>query len=324
MTERLRVENLSVWFPLRGGVLGRVQDHVQAVRKVDLRLASGEILAVVGESGCGKSTLASALVGLVPWRPNGRYWLDGEPLDTQKASAFDAVRDKVQLVFQDPFSSLNPRQTVQEILTWPLLCRGESRSRAMDRMKSVLDLVGLSALDAGRFPHAFSGGQRQRIGIARALMLDPRVLLCDEITSALDVSVQAQILALVDSLRKELGISVCFISHDLGVVRALADRVMVMYRGLAVEEGEASSVLQAPWHPYTRALLNSVPTLDRSRRPSVLPPALQETRDLLTGCPFRIRCTYAQPECAAAPLWDVSGSRRVRCLHPLDRDVHGA
>jgi len=322
MADILRVDNLSVWFPLRSGVLSRVTDHVRAVRNVNFSLAEGEILAVVGESGCGKSTLASALVGLVPWQPKGSLWLRDQAIDPTSDSAFHAVRDQVQMVFQDPFSSLNPRQTVQEILTYPVLARGVSRTVALERMRRILAQVGLAAVDAERFPHAFSGGQRQRIGIARALMLEPRVLLCDEITSALDVSVQAQILVLIEELRRELGLSVVFISHDLSVVRALADRVIVMYRGEIVEESAAGALFAKPWHPYTRALLDSVPTLDRTHPPRIL--ALEPGSSVLmdSGCSFRNRCAKAQADCAKGPIpLNGTGDRGVRCLHSLAVEV---
>lgn len=322
MTDVLRVDNLSVWFPLRSGVLSRVTDHVRAVRNVSFSLAEGEILAVVGESGCGKSTLASALVGLVPWQPQGSLWLREQAVDPTSDTAFHAVRDQVQMVFQDPFSSLNPRQTVQEILTYPVLARGVSRAVALERMRRILTQVGLAAMDAERFPHAFSGGQRQRIGIARALMLEPKVLLCDEITSALDVSVQAQILVLIEELRRELGLSVMFISHDLSVVRALADRVIVMYRGEIVEESAADALFAYPWHPYTRALLDSVPTLDRAHPPRILALEPGSSACLDSGCSFRNRCARAQPDCANGPIpLHGLGGRGVRCLHSLAVEV---
>lgn len=270
MANRLTVSGLSVKFPLHGGVLGRVVGSIHAVKNVSFELKEAEILAVVGESGCGKSTLANALVGLVPWQTGGVYSLNGQAIATLSESSFRKVRDQVQMVFQDPFSSLNPRQTIGEILSYPLLARGVSRAEVEQRMGRVLDQVGLAQIERGRFPHAFSGGQRQRIGIARALMLRPQVLICDEITSALDVSVQAQILVLVEQLRQELGLSVLFISHDLSVVRALADQVLVMYQGEIVESGPTPSVLQKPAHPYTQALLHSVPTLDRSKPPQLL------------------------------------------------------
>lgn len=317
MTELLNVDNLSVWFPGRGGVFGRVTEYMRAVRGVSLSLSAGEILAVVGESGCGKSTLASALVGLVPWQAGGRYTVAGQSVAVDSAAAFHKVRDQVQMVFQDPFSSLNPRQTVQEILTYPVLARGLARTAALERMHRALERVGMATVDAGRFPHAFSGGQRQRIGIARALMLEPRILLCDEVTSALDVSVQAQILALIEELRRELGLAVLFISHDLSVVRALADRVQVMYQGEVVEEGLACEMFAAPAHPYTRALLDSVPSLDRTRPPHILAMENGNVKND-SGCRFRHRCAWAQPDCAASVDLICKSGRYVRCLHPLN------
>ena len=268
MGEALRVENISVYYPMRSGVFSRVSHYLKAVQNVSFSLAEGEILAVIGESGCGKSTLAQALVGLLPWH-SGTYSVFGKEVDVNSAKAFAQVRKSVQMVFQDPYSSLNPRQTIAQILTYPLIARGTSKSEALEKAKMELDLVGLPADSLSRYPHEFSGGQRQRVGIARALMVDPKVIIADEVTSALDVSVQAQVLQLLEKLRKDLGISIVFISHDLLTVRSFADNVIVMYKGREVEKGVAAEVLKNPQRAYTKALIASVPTLDFDRPPQV-------------------------------------------------------
>lgn len=262
----IEVDGLSVRFPIRGGVLGKVKDYFVAVDNVSFVLPQGKILAVVGESGCGKSTLVKSLVGLVPMAA-GNFKLFGRPVENGKW--VEAKRgekracDLVQMIFQDPFSSLNPRQTVAEILTAPLTARGVALGEASARACKMLDRVSIPAGAMEKFPHEFSGGQRQRLCIARSLMVEPKVLLCDEVTSALDVSVQAQILHLLDDLRNELGLSIVFISHDMQVVRALSDEVLVMYFGKVVERGPADKVLVEPQHEYTRKLLASVPTIKR-------------------------------------------------------------
>ncbi len=268
MSEALRVEHISVYYPMRSGILSRVSHYLKAVDDVSFRLDEGEILAVIGESGCGKSTLAQALVGLLPWK-SGTYTVFGKSVDVSSAKAFVEVRKSVQMVFQDPYSSLNPRQTVSQILTYPAEANGISKNEALDRAKEKLQLVGLPQNSLGRYPHEFSGGQRQRIGIARALMLEPKVLIADEVTSALDVSVQAQVLKLLEDLRQNLGIAILFISHDILTVRSFANKVIVLYKGREKESGSVESVLENPRHPYTKALMASVPTLDFDRPPLV-------------------------------------------------------
>ena len=288
----MEVSGLTVKFPIRGGVLGKVQRYFTAVDDVSFTLPQGKILSVVGESGCGKSTLVKSLVGLVPMA-SGTFKLFGETVRQGKVAGLAAlqklegsatlkldgtapqklgglasqktcrVSDLVQMIFQDPFSSLNPRQTVAEILTAPLVARGVKFDAAETRAKELLERVSLPAESLQKFPHEFSGGQRQRLCIARSLMVRPRILLCDEVTSALDVSVQAQILHLLDDLRNEFGLSILFISHDMQVVRALSDEVLVMYFGHVVERGHADEVLTNPQHEYTQKLLASVPTIRR-------------------------------------------------------------
>ena len=270
MSEALRVRDISVYYPMRSGIFSRVSNYLKAVQNISLDLDEAEILAIIGESGCGKSTLAQALVGLLPWH-SGTYSVFGKNVDVQSPKVFSEVRQSVQMVFQDPYSSLNPRQTIAQILSYPLLVRGESKKNSLEKAKMKLELVGLPADSLERYPHEFSGGQRQRIGIARALMLEPKVIVADEVTSALDVSVQAQVLKLLEKLREELGISLVFISHDILTVRSFADKVLVMYKGREMERGTVKDVLLNPQHPSTQALIASVPTLDFERPPKVSP-----------------------------------------------------
>lgn len=261
----LEVNHLTVKFPVRGGVFSKVQSYFTAVDDVSFQLPQGRILSIVGESGCGKSTLVKALVGLNPIAAGG-FKLFGKSVvngKLQGAEKSGRVSDVMQMIFQDPFSSLNPRQTVSEILTAPVVARGISFDEAEKRARKLLDRVSIPAGALEKFPHEFSGGQRQRLCIARSLMVEPRILLCDEVTSALDVSVQAQILHLLDDLRNDLGLSIVFISHDMQVVRALSDDVLVMYFGHVVEGGLADEVLVNPQHEYTKKLLASVPTIRR-------------------------------------------------------------
>ena len=258
----MEVSGLTVKFPIRGGVLGKVQKYFTAVENVSFSMQAGQILSIVGESGCGKSTLVKSLVGLVPM-DSGEFKLFGEKVVKGRTASGKRVSDLVQMIFQDPFSSLNPRQTVSEILTAPLVARGVKVLDAEARARELLERVSLPKEALQKFPHEFSGGQRQRLCIARSLMVKPKILLCDEVTSALDVSVQAQILHLLDDLRNEFGLSIVFISHDMQVVRALSDDVLVMYFGHVVERGAADVVLTNPQHEYTQKLLASVPTIKR-------------------------------------------------------------
>lgn len=264
----LDVNGLTVKFPIRGGVFSKVRDYFTAVDNVSFTLPQGKILSIVGESGCGKSTLVKALVGLNPIA-SGSFRIFGAQvksglLQDDSASGMRRVSDVMQMIFQDPFSSLNPRQTVSEIMTAPVVARGISYEDAEKRAVELLDRVSIPKGALDKFPHEFSGGQRQRLCIARSLMVQPKILLCDEVTSALDVSVQAQILHLLDDLRNDLGLSIVFISHDMQVVRALSDEVLVMYFGKVVERGNAKEVLSNPQDDYTKKLLASVPTIRRN------------------------------------------------------------
>ena len=259
-TPLLDVRDVHVWYPVRTGVLARVTDNVRAVNGVSFTLSKGEILGLVGESGCGKTTLARALLGLEPLH-SGQVLLDGRDI-TSFASREErrAFTRAVQVVFQDPFASLNPRHTVLDLVTEGMLAHGlATRENRRDHAQRLLRAVGLRDDILDRYPHAFSGGQRQRIAIARALSLNPRVLICDEAVSALDLSVRAQILNLLADLRDEFGLAYLFITHDISVVRHIADRIAVMNGGQIVEIGTADDILDHPQHPYTRELLAAVP-----------------------------------------------------------------
>ncbi|MBM4164588.1 MAG: ABC transporter ATP-binding protein [Lentisphaerae bacterium] len=261
MKTLLDIRDLRTWYPLRSGLFGRVRSHVRAVDGVSLQVRAGETLGIVGESGCGKTTLARTILLLAkPY--SGEILLDGRDITTFDADERAAYRRSVQVVFQDPLASLNPRHTILDALTEAVLAHGLIRRREQrETAVGLLADVGLGPEALDRYPHAFSGGQRQRICIARALALKPRLLICDEAVSALDLSVRAQILNLLESLRAKHALSYLFITHDIGVVRHLADRIAVMYKGRIIETGLTERVLGSPQDPYTRALLDAVPVV---------------------------------------------------------------
>ena len=291
----LRVRDLAVHFPVgRRGLLGRPARWLRAVDGVSFDLERGESLGLVGESGCGKSTTARAIVGLQR-ATAGSVQLDGVELCGLGRRAWLPHRRRVQMIFQDPYASLDPRQTVASILAEPLAIHGIARGRDRKlRAMALLEAVGLNPRHIARYPHEFSGGQRQRIGIARALALEPELLICDEPVSALDVSIQAQIINLLEQLRERFGLAYLFIAHDLAVVRHLCERVAVMYLGRVVEVAERERIFGAPRHPYTRALLSAVPVADPerelARRRIVLTGDVPSPLDPPSGCPFHPRC----------------------------------
>jgi peptide/nickel transport system ATP-binding protein/oligopeptide transport system ATP-binding protein len=314
MTTLLSVEHLTKQFPTRHGI-------VRAVEDVSFRVASGETLALVGESGCGKTTVALSLLRLI--RPDGgRVSFEGVDLGGGTDKAEKAWRQRLSIVFQNPYSSLDPRMRIRNIVGEPLVTAYGLRGRALtERVAKHLDEVGLGAEHLTRFPHEFSGGQRQRIAIARALALEPKLLILDEPTAALDVSVQAQVLNLLQGLQKNLGLSYLFISHNLATVENIADRVVVMYMGRVVEEGPVEQVFAAPHHPYTRGLLDSVPSTDPRLR-GRLQPVRGEIPSALNpppGCAFAPRCPRAGAECRQVPppLMAAGPGRSHACLHPL-------
>lgn len=293
----LRVEGLKVHFPIRNGLLlNRQVGAVKAVDGVDLAVSRGSTLGLVGESGCGKSTLGKAILRLAPVT-EGRVLFDGTDVSTLKGAELRRQRQDMQMVFQDPLASLNPRQSVETILTEPLRAHGISYDRTR-RVRELLDQVGLPASAARKYPHEFSGGQRQRIGIARAVALEPRLVIADEPVSALDVSIQAQVINLLQDLQESLGLTFVVIAHDLAVVRHMSDEVAVMYLGGVVEQAGSDHLYAEPLHPYTKALMSAVPVPDplveTTRERILLTGDLPSPADPPSGCRFHTRCPYRQ------------------------------
>ena len=320
----LIVDNLSVRFPIGSGLVRRAKGYVKAVNSVSFVINQGETLGLVGESGSGKTTIGRAIVR-VNDPHEGSILLDGAELVGLSPKEMRPLRRKVQMVFQDPYSSLDPRQTVRQILVEPLVTHNLPLTNAQgeDRVAELLNLVGLDPAFASRYPHQFSGGQRQRIGIARALAVEPDLIICDEPISALDVSIQAQVVNLLESLKKRLGIAYLFIAHDLAVVRHISDRVAVMYLGGIVELTTSAELYENPRHPYTRALLSAVPvpdsTVEKARKRIILQGDIPSPTNMPTGCSFHTRCPLrtmlGNPEIC-------STERPELKIYPTKKDEH--
>jgi len=315
----VELKDVRVWFPIRAGILKRLIGHIKAVDGVNFDIYRGETLGLVGESGCGKSTTGRAILQL--YRPTkGQVLFDGQDLTAMRGERLRRMRRRMQMIYQDPYASLNPRMTVGQIVGEPLqahkLARGKERK---ERVEALLSVVGLNPYFINRYPHEFSGGQRQRIGVARALALEPEFIVCDEPISALDVSIQAQIINLLQDLQTDLGLTYLFIAHDLSVVRHISDRVAVMYLGKIVELTTWDKLHSNPLHPYTEALLSAVPIPDprveRNRRRIILGGEVPSSADPPSGCRFRTRCPTQVPECADVdPPWrEVDEEHWVAC-----------
>lgn len=314
----LEVKNLKKFFPVLKGAFRRQVGTVKAVDDVSFSLQRGQTLSLVGESGCGKTSTGRALLRLIE-PDSGDVLFRGQNIPKLDRPQLRGLRRHMQIVFQDPYSSLNPRQTVGEIIGAPMVLHGLCSRHDMDaKVQDVLERVGLQAAYISRYPHEFSGGQRQRIGIARAVALGPDFIVCDEAVSALDVSVQAQIINLLLDLKDELGLAYVFIAHDLSVVRHISDHVAVMYLGQIVESAPCAEMFEQPLHPYSQALLSAAPSTEKLERRQriLLPGDVPSPINPPSGCRFRTRCPVALPRCAEAvpPLYQI-GNRQVRCVH---------
>ncbi|RJE80070.1 oligopeptide/dipeptide ABC transporter ATP-binding protein [Paracoccus sp. JM45] len=323
MTPLLDVRDLRVTFQIRreGDLPWAKPRPLHAVAGVDFTLQPGETLGVVGESGCGKSTLARALIGLVPATGEAE-WIDGKDLLAMSPRQMMKYRSDIQMVFQDPLASLNPRMTVGQIIAEPLTTHRPElgRSEVKDRVKAMMEKVGLLPNQINRYPHEFSGGQCQRIGIARALIVEPKLIICDEPVSALDVSIQAQVINLLIKLQKELGLALVFIAHDLSVVKHISDRVMVLYLGKVMEVASSTELYGNPQHPYTQALLSAVPvpdpTIETSKTIVPLAGDLPSPMSPPSGCVFRTRCPRAQARCASEVPEPEGSDHKIACHFP--------
>ncbi len=315
----VRVENLTKYFPIRSGILQRKVGDVKAVDDVSFDIRPGETLGMVGESGCGKTTVGRTILRI--YHPtSGEIYFDGTPLSSLKNSRLRQMRRRMQMVFQDPFASLNPRLTAGDIVGEPLdihaLARGAEKQK---RVAELFELVGLSKAFIKRYPHEFSGGQRQRIGLARALALTPEFIVCDEPIAALDVSIQAQIVNLMQELQKELRLTYLFIAHDLSMVKHISDRVLVMYVGKIMELTSRERLYESPLHPYTKALLSAVPIPDpvyeMRRKRIILSGDLPSPAQPPGGCRFHTRCLFAEQRCTLTepPLREVRPDHLVAC-----------
>lgn len=328
----LHTRGLKKYFPIKKGLLRRVAAQLRAVDGVEIIVRQGETVGLVGESGCGKTTLGRNILRVQ--KPTAGDILfrtkDGKQIDLAKleGNALRAIRPQIQMIFQDPQSSLNPRMSVMDIVSEPLIANRLARGDELtDRVRSLIDRVGLQAKHLNRYPHAFSGGQRQRIGIARALITNPSLVVADEPVSALDVSIRAQVLNLLNDLQQDFGLTYLFISHDLSVIQHIADRVIVMYLGKVVEEATTDDLFARPMHPYTEALLLSIPKPDPRQRTDevVLSGEMPSPINPPSGCAFHPRCKYATQKCGTEtpPLREVAMGRRAACHYSETLELRG-
>jgi len=320
VTPLLKVHNLQKYYPIKKGVISRTVGHIKAVDGVNLEIYPGETVALVGESGCGKSTTGRAIVQLEQIT-DGYIQFEGIDLNTYSKKELRKLRTDFQIIFQDPYLSLNPRKRIGDILIEPLLTHKlYSREEAIKKVDEMLEIVGLHKSHKSRYPNEFSGGQRQRIGIARALIVNPKLIVCDEPVSALDVSIQAQILNLLKDLQKEFNLTYLFIAHGLGAVKYISDRIAVMYLGKIVEIGETKSIFSKPKHPYTQTLLNAYPIPNphfRNRERIVVEGDVPNPANPPSGCSFHTRCPYSQDICKEK-VPEISGNgHSVACHFPL-------
>lgn len=316
-TPLLEVKDLKMHFPIKSGFLNKTTGHVRAVDGIDFKVMPGETLGIVGESGCGKSTTGRSILRLLE-PTSGEVWFNGQDLAKLKKEEMRQMRKDLQIIFQDPYASLNPRKTIRQILLEPLEVHGIGTSK--ERLKTIeemIEIVGLSKQQLDRYPHNFSGGQRQRIGIARALVVKPKLIIADEPVSALDVSIQSQILNLLKDLKKEFNLTLIFISHDLSVVKHLCDRIAVMYLGHVVEIADKKSLFNNPSHPYTQALLSALPMAkpNAKRERIILQGDLPSPANPPSGCTFHPRCRYATEVCKSktVELRDIGQGQLVAC-----------